>query len=190
MYPVDPYRAQYPQSQYPQPQYAHPQHPYLQPAEPPAGTAIAAVVLAYSGAGAAALSLFNTVPIPANDGAGPFWTAVIALEAVVLVLLAAGATMMLTGFTAGRWLVVAGCAVLIAAVGVLSTIMVVYTTNEVRDAAGKPTPLGGDWSALLAWGVGIAVVFLVATVVVPAALTAGLTLASSTKRWVERPRIR
>ena len=77
----------------------------------------------------------------------------------------------------------------ITAVVVGSIILVVYAADAVESSSRSTAP-DGDWSPVIAWGVGIVLAFLFATVVVPAALIAGLTLSSSTKRWVERPRVR
>ena len=147
--------------------------------QPSAGTAITAVVLAYAAVGAAGIGLIYTVPLPSHYDAGPFWFAVVAVEVATLVLLGAGATMMLAGVTAGRWMVVAGCVVLITAVVVGSIILVVYAADAVESSSRSTAP-DGDWSPVIAWGVGIVLAFLFATVVVPAALIAGLTLSSST----------
>ena len=69
------------------------------------------------------------------------------------------------GHPIGRWAVVAGCTVAVVVVAIVSTIMALYAASEVREAAGKPTPIGGDWSGVLAFGVGIVIAVLILLVV-------------------------
>lgn len=193
--PNDPYAAY--QAQHPQPVppgwapvsgLEMPPEPLMPPA-PSSGTAISCIVLAYLGAGAATLMMFISFS-SIDHGLSLLALVMIATEALVFVGLAGGASAMLIGHPIGRWAVVAGCTVAVVVVAIVSTIMALYAASEVREAAGKPTPIGGDWSGVLAFGVGIVIAVLIVGVVMPAMLTGGMALAPSTKRWVERPRIR
>ena len=96
---------------------------------------------------------------------------------------------MLIGHPIGRWAVVAGCTVAVVVVAIVSTIMALYAASEVREAAGKPTPIGGDWSGVLAFGVGIVIAVLIVGVVMPAMLTGVVdhVAALAERREVARP---
>ncbi|MFT3899109.1 MAG: hypothetical protein QM728_02535 [Gordonia sp. (in: high G+C Gram-positive bacteria)] len=102
-------------------------------------------------------------------------------------LLAVGATLMVRRKAIGRPLVVLGscAAVVVAAVTIVVALRALGEIDVSQDPGSDlPNPAG-----MVAAGAVVVVVLAVGAVILPALLTALLTLLPSTKRWLTRPKI-